>query len=59
MLTEINNTLYVVKVGGVPVCQPQSSARLAESILLSLPPEQRALAEVVPVTANGSQLLLG
>lgn len=59
MLTEIESTQYVVKVNGIPVSSPQPTLRLAEAILLALPAQQQVLAEIIPVTSGGQQILLG
>lgn len=60
MLTEVPfQTKYVVKVQGRVVSAPQASRNLAEAFILNLPVDQRSLAEVVPVSDQGKELLLG
>lgn len=59
MLTEVAPMRFVVKVNGVTICGPQPTRPLAEAYILTLPAEQRALAEVVPVTTDNKELLLG
>lgn len=59
MLTEINQTQYAIRVNGRVVASNLPSRQLAEATLLNLPPEQRALAEIVPMTAEGKQVLFG
>ena len=55
-----NNTVYyVVKVNGMEVTPKWPDRMMAENSLLSLPDDQRLLAEVVTVTADGKQMLLG
>ena len=50
---------YVVRVNGKDMSVRFESAMLAEAEKNRLAPELRDLAEVVPVTADGKQLLLG
>lgn len=59
MLTEINTTLYAIKVNGHVVVANIPSKELAEATLFNMAPEQRALAEIVPITPDGRSLLLG
>lgn len=59
MLTEINTTLYAIKVNGHVMVANIPSRELAEATLFNMTPEQRALAEIVPVTPDGRSLLLG
>lgn len=59
MLTEINTTLYAIKVNGHVIVANIPSRELAEATLFNMAPEQRALAEIVPVTHDGRSLLLG
>lgn len=49
---------YVVKVNGVAVTPPTTQA-LAEAKRAELPKESQHLAEVVPVTTDGKQILFG
>jgi len=59
MLQEVDEIKYVVRVNGVTVSIPFSSRMLAEQHVGNLPTEQQSLAEVVPVTPAGQELLLG
>ena len=59
MLTEVTPTVWAVRVQGQIIASGFSSQRLAESSVMNLPPEQRTLAEVIPVTTDGRSILLG
>lgn len=59
MLTEIDQTLYAIRVNGQTLFTNLPSRQLAEAQLLILPQEQRALAEIVPITSGGKQVLFG
>lgn len=59
MLTEVQQTQFVVVVNGVHVCVPQPTYTLAEAVILSLPLEQRQFASILPVTTGGQQILFG
>lgn len=50
---------YVVRVNGQNMTIPFSSRQLAEAEMSKLAPDLRPLAEVVPVTSDGKELLLG
>jgi len=50
---------YVVRLQGRDITPKVESRAIAEAELSRLPEETRALAEVVPVTSSGDQLLLG
>lgn len=50
---------YVVRVNGQNVSERFENRVIAEMEKQKLDPEQQKLAEVVPVTADGAQLLLG
>lgn len=50
---------FVVRVNGQDMSQRFENAMLAEMEKQKLDPELRKLAEVVPVTADGAQMLLG
>jgi len=50
---------YVVRVNGQNMTIPFNSMQLAETEKMKLAPELQAIAEVVPVTAEGKELLLG
>jgi hypothetical protein len=54
-----NVVQYVIKVNGVPVSAPFGDKMLAEMAKNNLPEEQRMIAEVVPITTDGKQILLG
>lgn len=59
MLTEINSTIYAVKVNGQIIVNNIPSRQLAESAVFALPPNERAIAEIVAFTDTGKALLLG
>lgn len=59
MLTEVNSTMYSVTVQGRVIATNIPSRTLAEATLFTLPPDQRAVAEIVPVTGDGKQVLFG
>lgn len=59
MLTEINTTLYAIRVNGKIVVSNIPSRPLAEATLFNMAPDQRAVAEIVTVTQDGKSLLLG
>lgn len=59
LITEQNPVKFAVIVNGVQVGPAQPTKSLAEAIILNLPPDQRFLAEIKPVTASGAELLLG
>ena len=50
---------YAVRVNGTIVGPKHSSPLLAEAAITHLNEEQQSVAEVVPVTADGKELLLG
>jgi len=50
---------YVIKVNGVQVSTKFTERMMAEMAKNNLPDEQKMIAEVVPVTAEGNQVLLG
>ena len=54
-----NTVYYVVRVNGVDITPKWPDKIMAENSLLSLPDDQQLLAEVVPVTLDGKQMLLG
>lgn len=55
---EVDTVSYVVKVNGTVISTPTSRA-LAEERKNQLPEETRLIAEVVPVTGDGKQILFG
>ena len=60
MILDTGDVLYyVVRVNGQDMSPKYSNQMLAEAELQKLAPEMRSIAEVVPVTADGKQLLLG
>lgn len=59
ILTDQQVVYYVVRLNGQEISPRVETRAIAEMSLNQLPPETRALAEVVPVTADGRQLLLG
>ncbi|RWZ87210.1 MAG: hypothetical protein EO766_11810 [Hydrotalea sp. AMD] len=59
LITENTPIKFAVIVNGVQVGTPQPTKTLAEAIILNLPPQQRQLAEIRPVTTGGAELLLG
>jgi hypothetical protein len=56
---DIDVVYYVIKVNGVSVSGNFTEQMAAELAKNNLPEEQKMLAEVVPVTAEGKQVLLG
>ena len=56
---EGNTVYYVVKVNGAAVSPRFSSHQLAEMQITHLEEAHQLIAEVVPVTADGKDLLLG
>lgn len=54
-----SETHYAVKVNGVLVTQPYTSKTLAEHALFNLPATQQETAQVVPVSQDGKEILLG
>lgn len=59
MLTEVNSTVYSVVVQGRTIATNIPSLGLAEATVFSLSAEDRALAEIIPTTTDGKQVLLG
>ena len=59
MLHEVDEVKYVVKVNGKEVSPRYTTPQAADTALQMLSEEHRAIAEVVPVTDSGNQLLLG
>lgn len=59
MITENDQTKFVVKVRGVAVTLPMPSRNLAEAQLINLPMETRQFAEIVPVSPQGQEILFG
>lgn len=59
ILTDQQVVYYVVRLNGREISSRVETRAIAEMTLNQLPPETQALAEVVPITADGRQLLLG
>ena len=59
LMNDANTIQYIIKINGVPVSAPFGDKMLAEQAKNNLPEEQRILAEVVPITNDGKQVLLG
>jgi hypothetical protein len=60
LITDDMDVVYfVVQVNGVPVSTRFSERMMAEMAKSNLPEEQKMIAEVVPVTTDGKQVLLG
>jgi hypothetical protein len=59
MLTEINQSLFAVRVNGRTIATNLPSRQLAEATLLTLPQHERALAEIVSITSDGKTVLFG
>lgn len=57
-LTETETVTYQVIVNGA-VLNESASVQLAKSFVLQLTPEQRAVAQIVPIVESGKQILLG
>jgi len=55
----MNETKYVVKVHGKEVSPRVASASLAEHYIANLDLSHQAIAEVVSVTSDGKEVLLG
>jgi len=59
MITDSMDVVYyVIKVNGVEISSRFNDKMVAEMAKNNLPEEQRMLAEVLPVTANGDQVFL-
>ena len=59
MLTEISQTMFNVVIQGRTIASNLPSRQLAEAALLNLPPDQRMVAEIVPMTNDGKRVLFG
>ena len=59
MINDMNAVNYVLHVNGIAVSGSFTDKMLAELARNALPEQQRMLAEVVAVTADGKQLLMG
>ena len=55
----MNEIMYVVKVNGKEVSPKVASAALAEHYISNLDLSQKPLAEIVQVTTDGKNMLLG
>ena len=58
-LNEVEQLKYVVKVNGAIVSPAYATSHLAEDAIKLLKEEHQAIAEVVSVTADGQEILLG
>lgn len=56
---ESNQEYYIIKVNGKPVSPRYGSRLIAESERLKLDEPQRSVAEIVPVTEDGKDILFG
>ena len=59
MIKEEEQLKYVVKVNGAIVSPMYATPHLAEDAIKLLKDEHQAIAEVVSVTADGQEILLG
>ena len=59
LINEQEQVKYVIVVNGKRVSVPFATRMLAEQHLGNLPPDQQTLAEIVTVTEDGRQVLLG
>ena len=59
LINEQEQVRYVIKVNGVTVSVPFATKPLAEAHIGNLPPEQQVIAEIVPMTESGKQILFG
>lgn len=59
ILTDNTVIYYIVRVNGQNMSVPFNSVQLAEMEKAKLPPDMQMIAEVVPVTSEGKELLLG
>lgn len=58
-ISEVTNEVkYVVKVNGAEVSPRYNTPQAADNALQMLSEEHQAIAEIVPVTSNGQQMLL-
>ena len=59
MLIDSEQVYYVIKVNGNVVSQPFTERMVAEMQKSQMPAETQLLAEIVPVTSDGRQVLFG
>lgn len=59
MLTEIETTLWAVRINGQIVATNLPSRQVAEHTLLNLPADKQMVAEIVPMTPQGKTVLFG
>ena len=59
MLSEVEETKYVIKVRGQVVSVPFNTRSVAEQNIGNLPMDQQMIAEVVAVTSDGKEILFG
>lgn len=59
-ITEGSPTAYIIRIFGAPWGQTHATQQLAEAAIMSLPPAQQSIAEIVAVQRDtGKELLLG
>ena len=59
LINEVERVKYVIKVNGAIVSIPFATPQLAEQAITQLSEAQQSLAEVVAVSADGKEILLG
>jgi len=59
MVNEVSETKYAVKVNGEIVSPPYATPGGAEDMIKLLSEAHQSIAEVVPVTPEGKELLFG
>lgn len=58
-LTDSQTVYYVIRFNNTNITSPVASRMLAESEYAKLPEKTREHARIVPVTADGHEILLG
>jgi len=59
IIDDVNTVRYVIKVNGIEISDRFGERMMAEMAKNNLPNEQKLLAEIVTITTDGKQLLLG
>ena len=59
ILTDGTVVYYAIKVNGQLVSRAVSERAILEAQINTLPPNERAIAEIVTVTASNQEILLG
>lgn len=59
LISEVQETKYVIKVHGKIVSVPFISHQLAEAQVAQLSIDQQPFAEIVQITSDGKELLFG